>query len=185
MTSEEQSDQGLHYLPICRHLLHAKLSVKPPCSNFRVITASFSGVQNFRIFTVAAAQRQGQKSSFEPSHATMVNSFFKHTFCCHPVGLDVWVLVRPFVYFHSCVRTAKALARLRGCAGSPEPSLVAYVISTIISWAGSFLLTPSWNLRKLIQDAAITHQCTFSDRLYKKQAPSWWLSSARSQENMI
>ena len=30
----------------------------------------------------------------------------------------------------SCVRTAKALARLRGCAGSPEPSLVAYVIST-------------------------------------------------------
>ena len=53
----------------------------------------------------------------------------------HPVGLGVWFLVRPFVYFHtSCVRTAKALARLRGCAGSPEPSLVAYVISTIISW---------------------------------------------------
>ena len=57
----------------------------------------------------------------------------------HPVGLDVWFLVGPFVYFHtSCVRTAKALARLRGCAGSHEPSLVAYVISTIISWAGSF-----------------------------------------------
>ena len=56
----------------------------------------------------------------------------------HPVGLDVWFLVAPFVYFHtSCVWTAKALARLRGCAGSPEPSLVAYVISTIISWAGS------------------------------------------------
>ena len=47
--------------------------------------------------------------------------------------------VGPFVYFHAlCVRTAKALARLRECAGSPEPSLVAYVISTIISWAGSF-----------------------------------------------
>ena len=55
----------------------------------------------------------------------------------HPVGLDVWFLVGPFVYFHtSCVWTAKAPARLRGCAGSPEPSLVAYVIST--SWAGSF-----------------------------------------------
>ena len=52
----------------------------------------------------------------------------------HPVGLDVCFLVGPFVYFHtSCVRTAKALARLHGCAGSPEPSLVAYVISTIIS----------------------------------------------------
>ena len=57
----------------------------------------------------------------------------------HPVGLDVWISVGPFVYFHtSCVRTAKALARLRGCAGSPEPSLFAYVISTIIAWAGSF-----------------------------------------------
>ena len=56
----------------------------------------------------------------------------------HPVGLDVWCLVGPFVYFQtSCLRTTKALARLRGCAGSPEPSLVAYVISTVISCAGS------------------------------------------------
>ena len=56
----------------------------------------------------------------------------------HPVALDVWFIYRPFVYFHtSCLRTAKALTRLRGCAGSPEPSLIAYVISTIISWAGS------------------------------------------------
>ena len=38
----------------------------------------------------------------------------------HPVWLDVWFLVGPFVYFHtSCVQTAKALARLRECAGSP------------------------------------------------------------------
>ena len=35
------------------------------------------------------------------------------------------------------MRTVKALARLRGCAGLPEPLLVAYVISTIISCAGS------------------------------------------------
>ena len=36
----------------------------------------------------------------------------------HPVGLNVWFLVGPFVYFHpSCVWTAKALARLSGCAG--------------------------------------------------------------------
>ena len=56
----------------------------------------------------------------------------------HPVGLDIWFFVRHFVYFHtSCVQTVMALARLRRCAGSPEPSLVAYVISTIISWAGS------------------------------------------------
>ena len=35
------------------------------------------------------------------------------------------------------MQTAKALVRMRGCAGSPQPSLVAYVISTIISRAGS------------------------------------------------
>ena len=49
----------------------------------------------------------------------------------YPVGLDVWFLVRPFVYFHTSCAKGKALASLRG-------SLVAYVISTIISWAGSF-----------------------------------------------
>ena len=55
----------------------------------------------------------------------------------HLVGLDVWFLVRLFVFFHtSYERTAKALARLRACAGSPDPSLVAYMTSTIISWAG-------------------------------------------------
>ena len=59
--------------------------------------------------------------------------------CSHPVRIDVCFLVWSFVYFHnSCVRTAKALARLHGCAGLPEPLLLAYVISTKISWAGSF-----------------------------------------------
>ena len=56
----------------------------------------------------------------------------------HPVELDVCFLVGPFVYFHTLsVRTAKALMRPCGCAGSPELSLVAYMISTIISWADS------------------------------------------------
>ena len=46
----------------------------------------------------------------------------------HPVGLDVCFLDSPFVYFHtSCVQTAKAPARLRGCASLPEPLLVTYV----------------------------------------------------------
>ena len=57
------------------------------------------------------------------------------------VELHVWFLVGPFVYLHiSCVRTSKDPARLHGRAGSHEPSLVAYVISTIISWAGSNLV---------------------------------------------
>ena len=57
----------------------------------------------------------------------------------HPVRLDVWFLAWLFICFHSSwVQTAKALARLRGCAGSPESWLVAYVTSTIISSVGSY-----------------------------------------------
>ena len=53
----------------------------------------------------------------------------------HPVGLDVWFLVGPFVYFHtSCVRTAKALVRLCGCAVFPEPSRFAYKYHNLMSW---------------------------------------------------
>ena len=85
----------------------------------------------------------GEQSS-EPPHEIMVLIVLRKLILqtrmrSHPVGLDVWCFESlTFVYFHtSCVQTAKALARLRGCAGSPEPSLVAYVISIIISWAGS------------------------------------------------
>ena len=62
--------------------------------------------------------------------SSSVNSFLQTHMCRHPVGLDVWYFVGHIVYFHTlCVRTAKALARLH----SPEPSLVAYMISTIIT----------------------------------------------------
>ena len=87
-----------------------------------------------------------QEITTEPAHEIMVLFVIRKLFLqtcmrSHPVGLDVWFLVRPFVCFHtSCVRTVKALARLCKCAGSPEPSLVAYMISTIISWAGSIKL---------------------------------------------
>ena len=63
--------------------------------------------------------------SNEPAHDQRMQS--------HPVGLEVWFLVGSFTYFHaSCVRITKTLAGLRGCVCSPEPSLVAYAISTII-----------------------------------------------------
>ena len=82
----------------------------------------------------------------EPSHENMALFVLRKLIIqthmrTHPVGLDVSFLVGPFVYSHTlCVRTAKALVRLCGCVCSPEPSLVIYVISTIISWAGSILL---------------------------------------------
>ena len=75
----------------------------------------------------------------EPTHEIMVlialRKFNLQTrMRSNPLGLYIWFLVRPFVYFHTLyVRTAKALTRLRGCAVSPEPSLFAYAISTIIS----------------------------------------------------
>ena len=77
--------------------------------------------------------------------SSSVNSIFKHA--CTAIHWDYTsdFLVRPFIYFHTlCVRTAKALARLRGCAVSLEPSLVACVISIIISWAGSFYYCIAW-----------------------------------------
>ena len=91
-----------------------------------------------------------QQCSIELFHEIMVlfvlRKFILQTrMRSHPMGLDVWFLVGHFVYFHTlCVRTAKALARLRGRAGSLKPSLVAYVIiiSTIISpWAASIVCT--------------------------------------------
>ena len=81
--------------------------------------------------------------SNEPSHEIMTLFVLRKLILqtrmrSHPVRLDLWFLVGPFVNFHTLrERKAKALARLRGCAGSPEPSLVAFVINTIISWAGS------------------------------------------------
>ena len=66
----------------------------------------------------------------------------------HPMGLHVWFSVRSFIYFYSlCVRSVKALARLRICAVSPEPLPFAYAISTIISWAGSFFTRWTRNIR--------------------------------------
>ena len=85
----------------------------------------------------------------EPSNEIMVLFVFRKLILqtrirCQTVGLDVC--------FHTlCVRTAKALARLRACAGSPEPSLVAYVISTIISWAGSLIYLIKFVVRKIYE----------------------------------
>ena len=79
---------------------------------------------------------------FEPAHEIMIlfvlhKHILQTCMLSHPVGLNVWFLV---LTLHQ--RTAKALARLHRCvwAVMPEPSLFPSVISTIISWAGSFVL---------------------------------------------
>ena len=84
-------------------------------------------------------------SQYESCHEIMAFFFLRKLIlqmlmCSYPVGLDVWFLVRPFIYFHTLsVRTVKAPLKMSRCTGSPEPSLVAYVINAIISWAGSYV----------------------------------------------
>ena len=57
-----------------------------------------------------------------------------------PVGLQKCFFAWSFLQVSTkCLQTATALARLRLCAGSPEPLLVACVISTLFSCAGSIL----------------------------------------------
>ena len=79
------------------------------------------------------------REKWQPCHGIMVLFILRKLILqtrmrSHPAGLDVWFLVGSFFYFHtSCVQSAKALVSLHGCTGSPEPSLVTYVISTIIS----------------------------------------------------
>ena len=69
--------------------------------------------------------------------SSSVNSFFKHACAAIQWGYisDFWS--NPSSTSILYVRTVMALVKLYGCAGSPEPSLVACVISTIISCAGS------------------------------------------------
>ena len=88
--------------------------------------------------------------------SSSVNSFFKRACAATQWGRDVWFLVGLFVYcYTSCVRTAKALTRLRRCAGSPEPSLVAYVISTIISWPSSNVVSKTRYNKKALRPVTI------------------------------
>ena len=55
----------------------------------------------------------------------------------HSEGPGIWLSVWKFLLTHCLYeRAAKVLARLRGCAGSPEPSLLAYAISTKFAWRG-------------------------------------------------
>ena len=121
----------------------------------------------------------------EPSHEIMALFVLRKLILqtrmrSHPVGLDVWCLVGPIVYFHTlCVRTAKALARLRGYAGSPEPSLVAYVISTIISWAGSIMLR-AW-ITSIQLGCYIRDSVTI--KLYNKQKCFFWTKLTLSTMN--
>ena len=55
----------------------------------------------------------------------------------HSERPGIWLSVWRFLLTHCMYeRAAEVLARLRRCAGSPEPSLLAYAISTKFAWRG-------------------------------------------------
>ena len=127
MPQNATSDQGLH-------CLHSGITIKSTPDTPKVGNGL---VQFARVEESTRHKRDNGAMSCMTLFVLLKLILQKHM-RSHPVELDVWFLVGPFVCFHtSCVQTAKALVRLRSCAGSSEPSLVACVISTIISWAGS------------------------------------------------
>ena len=59
----------------------------------------------------------------------------------HSEGPGVWLSVWRFLLTHCLYeRAAKVLVILRGCAGSPEPSLLAQAISTKFAWRGPIVV---------------------------------------------
>ena len=55
-------------------------------------------------------------------------------------GPGIWLSVWRFLLTHCLYeRAAEVLARLGGCAGSPEPSLLALAISTKFAWRGPYI----------------------------------------------
>ena len=142
---QPESSHTLHKLHIC---LENKAELQNLTKeNTQKVEVSKTGQTNGVVFTdlffIYILDKGTLRIWTGPSHEIMVlfilhKLIFETCMRSHPMGLHVWFLAGHFVYFYtSCVRTAKALARLRRCVGSPEPSLVTYVISTIISWAGS------------------------------------------------
>ena len=72
------------------------------------------------------------------------HSIMKNFNCTCPAiqrGQGFGCLVWRFLLTHCLYeRAAEVLARLRGCAGSPEPSLLAYAISTKFAWRGPYMV---------------------------------------------
>ena len=82
--------------------------------------------------------------SYEPRQANLCLRAFCHDkfslrMPSHSEGPGIWLSVWRFLLTHCLYeRAAKVLARLRGCAGSPEPSLLAQAISTKFAWRGPY-----------------------------------------------
>ena len=84
------------------------------------------------------------QTQYEPRQANLCLRAFRHDkfqlrMPSHSEGPGIWLSVWRFLLTHCLYeRAAEVLARLRGCAGSPEPSLLAEAISTKFAWRGPY-----------------------------------------------
>ena len=91
----------------------------------------------------------------------------------------------------TCLRIAKDLAKLRLCAASPEPMLIAYVISNLFSCAGSQMLY--FNLDVSGDCGSLFTSTTFSfgspdddgDGLYDHKADCMWNITADTNQVVL
>ena len=93
-------------------------------------TNSLDGAHMQLKFVSATYQVHSRKIN-DPRQANLCLRAFRHDkfqlrMPSHSEGPGIWFSVWRFLVIHSLYeRAAKVLARLRGCAGSPEPSLLA------------------------------------------------------------
>ena len=119
--------------------------VEPPCSNFRVITAYFLGVRNFRIFTVF------WNSKYPETHTVWAASWQnqQNGMCAQRRLRSAWASAQSDQSLHcpheeslgpglpiEC--TVKTLIRLGGCPGWSESSLGTHAILLVLSRGGSY-----------------------------------------------
>ena len=80
----------------------------------------------------------------------------------HSEGPGIWLSVWRFLLTHCLYeRAAEVLARLRKCAGSPEPSLLALAISIKFAWRGPFNLPlkPGLHLQDWVLTSCFQNIC--------------------------
>ena len=100
-----------------------------------------------------------------------VNSIFKHVCAAIHWGYtsDFWSDPSSTSILYVCEQR-RFWDCAAGCAVSPEPSLFAYAISTIISWAGSDVFYNSY----LLQLSQYLYCCR------RRKPSSWWRSTCQS-----
>ena len=108
--------------------------------------------------------------------------------CSHQAAPFVWSFFQQ-LFPYLCRRSTKALLRLRGCAGSSEPSLFAFVASTIFTWADSNvnethpdIWAASWQNQQMIVHPAKTLIRVFAVRMKKPWALSYPLSAIEDSD---